>query len=273
MSSFDPNDTKLALANNELITYMNHTKMGIKEIVEKFSYKCEDIVTQFILFRMDIFPGCVKMAESIITPKGNCFSFVNNGNQTYPTLNGGIAFKLRLPTQTFYEVYPNEARSYDLGNDFSFTLEKNLGGEQSFRWITVAPYTRTEITLWTKLYKRTSNKVPCENDPAYYSSNTCFLRCDLGKVIEVCKCMPIDQWSNFYGRNVSACNPFNSNCNMTQNHYDEIHECQIKCKPMCLEWIFETSSSFSFDDNQDSTQSYVKIGYNTMQYTLVCNIV
>lgn len=260
----ESNDRRIA-ANLELGAYMSLMNFGIKEIVERFSYKRQDVVTVFKYGGNKT--GACNVTETVLTPNGNCFSFVHNGQQNYPSLSGGLMFKLKLPGNSYAEVFLDETSELDLSKDFSFTLEKTLGGQQSFRWIVIAPYTRTEVVLWTKLYKRSLKG--CENDPLFYTSNTCFERCYIAIAIEVCNCVPNHDWINIPGKNAVACNPLNFTCEMDPDKYKEIRKCQKACKPMCSEWIFETSLSSSSPSYDNTHPAYVKIAYNTMQYTQV----
>lgn len=262
----DNQSLDLDLASRELQDYMTATKLDIKGVINQFSFNCDDVVVS-VMQPADLiwhYSGCEFTVPAVFSV-GRCFIFKNISQQTFPSLKGGLKIQLKRPKNSFSDIFVNESKKFEIGNDFKLFMERAIGFDQTKRSFTIPIGIRSEVTLLTKLYKRDPGITDCTNGEPFENSNTCFYQCYVVEKIRSCNCVPIYWWFNDSAyANVSTCDVFQNTCDDPQV---EIEACQSRCKPMCEEWIFE--SSFTFGVLQDKSHALLVIGYGTMHYTQV----
>lgn len=252
------------IAEKELADYLTEKGIGIKELLINFSYKCEDIVAKFkSIWR--VIP-CT-MAKAVMSERGKGYVYQNVGEQFFPGKIGGISIDLVRPQNSFYEMYPRIATEANMLGDFSIALEKSIEYQASHRSFFVPINVTAKITLNPKHYIRMASENQCNGSEKFTSSDTCFFSCFIEAAQKFCHCVPAAYWDEtVVDPGTAVCHPLTDPCIERMGRPHDI--CQRYCLPKCDEWIYESTISYSFFDNNfvDIPKSVVSIAYNTLQY-------
>lgn len=257
----------------ELNEYMSKQNLRIKDVLEKFGYGCSDFVSLLVLPTFSPNLACINVT-TVYSDQGKCYVFSQNGRQEWPGIGGGITMELRRPLNSYYELNSDRANEIMMNDGFSMSFEKTIGQQKSSNTVLIPLNAKVEIVLNVKRFVRLGNGKTCDSSPTMYTSNTCYWACYLKEMIRHCNCGSITYWNDAlsaYG--YEMCDPFFeiNNCTDLFMYYDRVRACQALCKPICDEWIYETSVSYILQQNARYrlNKSNVAVAYTTMQYTKV----
>lgn len=258
------------LSKAEFDKYIAKKKISVKSFFDKFTYNCSDFVEHF--HTEGNYSVSCNTSFKIYSNKGACHLFTNSGYQSYPAYDDGLQIVLKQPKNSFYALYPQQALEIYMFNGFSISLEKTFGLQQSGRSLQIPLNVRADIVLNPKRYIRFCTKShECESSPKVYHSNTCYYRCYEEEIGRICNCSSIDYWDDNLSASKQMCNPFNLFDRSGGANYTLIRQCQSRCLPICDEWIYETTVTYTTIELAvlPEPKSFLNVYYNTMQYTKV----
>lgn len=252
-------------AEKEFKNYLKDKQIDIKQFYAEISYRCEDIFEyksksgEFALR-----DPCQNVFQTVVeyyTPC-NCFVLKGNDVQTWPSIFGGIRMKLREPTGSMHERYPDKITN---------------GYELDFRKKYIAPTLTSlkipinvvaDIALKPTHHKRLMN---CYGNNEEQNSNDCYRQCFIKYVRKYCNCNLIADQTL---KNETFCTVFEFKKCVRENNNTLIKEssmCSASCQASCDEWEYDFTMSLANlgVTTTNNSLTHINVGYNSLQYVQV----